>query len=165
MTWDCSRIARGKYDAEGCSAVFRADYRKIASVHFGNCQSQPAALNTAALAPSSTISSNARQLSGSMCGFLKATSSTVLVKENGARSSCAASGVNCLIRLTEEPRRVSMALQVSASRCGAPGAPGDRALVLVGHDANLANIAGSLNLTWIVDGRRDDTFGAGRSRL
>ena len=33
---------------------------------------------------------------------------------------------------------------------------GDRALFLVGHDTNLANIAGLLNLTWIVDGRRDD---------
>ena len=52
MTWDCSRIAKGKHDTEGCSAVFRADDQKIASVHFGNClgdcQSQPAALNTAA---------------------------------------------------------------------------------------------------------------------
>jgi 4-phytase / acid phosphatase len=40
---------------------------------------------------------------------------------------------------------------------GAPGAVGDKALVLVGHDTNLANLAGLLNLTWIVDGRRDDT--------
>ena len=40
---------------------------------------------------------------------------------------------------------------------GAPGAPGDRALFLIGHDTNLTNIAGMLNLTWIVDGRRDDT--------
>jgi 4-phytase/acid phosphatase len=40
---------------------------------------------------------------------------------------------------------------------GAPGAPGDRALFLVGHDTNLTNIAGLLNLTWIADGRRDDT--------
>ena len=29
--------------------------------------------------------------------------------------------------------------------------------MLVGHDTNLANLAGLLNLTWIVDGRRDDT--------
>jgi 4-phytase/acid phosphatase len=40
---------------------------------------------------------------------------------------------------------------------GAPGAAGDKALLLVGHDTNLSNIAGLLNLTWIVDGRRDDT--------
>jgi 4-phytase/acid phosphatase len=40
---------------------------------------------------------------------------------------------------------------------GAPAAPGDRALFLIGHDTNLTNIAGMLNLTWIVDGRRDDT--------
>ena len=40
---------------------------------------------------------------------------------------------------------------------GAPSAPADRALFLVGHDTNLTNIAGLLNLTWIVDGRRDDT--------
>jgi 4-phytase/acid phosphatase len=40
---------------------------------------------------------------------------------------------------------------------GAPNAPADRALFLIGHDTNLTNIAGLLNLTWIVDGRRDDT--------
>ena len=40
---------------------------------------------------------------------------------------------------------------------GAPSAPADRALFLIGHDTNLTNIAGLLNLTWIVDGRRDDT--------
>jgi 4-phytase / acid phosphatase len=40
---------------------------------------------------------------------------------------------------------------------GALGVPGDRALFLVGHDTNLTNVAGLLNLTWIADGRRDDT--------
>jgi 4-phytase/acid phosphatase len=40
---------------------------------------------------------------------------------------------------------------------GIPGKPGDRALFLIGHDTNLTNIAGLLNLTWIADGRRDDT--------
>jgi len=40
---------------------------------------------------------------------------------------------------------------------GAVGKPGDRLLVLVGHDTNIAAIAGALNLNWIVDGRRDDT--------
>jgi len=40
---------------------------------------------------------------------------------------------------------------------GMPGKLGDRALFLIGHDTNLTNIAGLLNLTWIADGRRDDT--------
>jgi 4-phytase / acid phosphatase len=40
---------------------------------------------------------------------------------------------------------------------GALAKPGDRALFLVGHDTNLTNVAGLLNLTWIADGRRDDT--------
>jgi 4-phytase/acid phosphatase len=40
---------------------------------------------------------------------------------------------------------------------GAPGKPKDRALFLIGHDTNLTNIAGLLNLNWIIDGRRDDT--------
>ena len=33
----------------------------------------------------------------------------------------------------------------------------DRVLFLIGHDTNLENIAGALHLTWIADGRRDDT--------
>lgn len=52
------------------------------------------------------------------------------------------------------------ALQQSASGKairGAPGKPGDRALFLVGHDTNIANVAGLLDLHWIIDGRRDDT--------
>jgi 4-phytase/acid phosphatase len=40
---------------------------------------------------------------------------------------------------------------------GALGHLGDRAVILVGHDTNLANIAGTLNLNWIIDGRPDDT--------
>ena len=40
---------------------------------------------------------------------------------------------------------------------GALGKPGDRVVVLVGHDTNLANIAGMLDLNWVIDGRRDDT--------
>jgi 4-phytase/acid phosphatase len=38
-----------------------------------------------------------------------------------------------------------------------PGKVSDRALFLIGHDTNLANVAGLLSLTWIADGRRDDT--------
>jgi 4-phytase / acid phosphatase len=37
------------------------------------------------------------------------------------------------------------------------GKPGDSALILVGHDTNLANIAGALGISWLIDGRRDDT--------
>ena len=39
----------------------------------------------------------------------------------------------------------------------APGSPGDRVLFLVGHDTNIASVAGLLDLHWIIDGRRDDT--------
>ena len=39
---------------------------------------------------------------------------------------------------------------------GAPGAPGDKLLVLTGHDTNITNIAGLLNLEWTQDGRKDD---------
>jgi 4-phytase/acid phosphatase len=33
----------------------------------------------------------------------------------------------------------------------------DRLLILIGHDNNLANIAGNLGINWLEDGRRDDT--------
>lgn len=51
-------------------------------------------------------------------------------------------------------------LQQAAEQKALPGAigkPSDRVLFLVGHDTNQENIAGLLNLTWIIDGRRDDT--------
>jgi 4-phytase / acid phosphatase len=40
---------------------------------------------------------------------------------------------------------------------GALGAPGDKLLILVGHDTNIAAAAGAMGLNWIVDGRVDDT--------
>jgi len=40
---------------------------------------------------------------------------------------------------------------------GAPGKPGDLVLFLVGHDTNIATVAGALGLNWIIDGRKDDT--------
>ena len=40
---------------------------------------------------------------------------------------------------------------------GAPGKPDDKVLLLVGHDTNIATVAGVLGLDWIIDGRRDDT--------
>ena len=33
----------------------------------------------------------------------------------------------------------------------------DRLLILVSHDTNLTNISGALDLSWLIDGRRDDT--------
>lgn len=35
--------------------------------------------------------------------------------------------------------------------------PGDRLLILVGHDTNIATVSGALGLSWLIDGRRDDT--------
>lgn len=40
---------------------------------------------------------------------------------------------------------------------GALGNPADRAVVLIGHDTNLSNLAAMLNIDWLLDGRRDDT--------
>ncbi len=40
---------------------------------------------------------------------------------------------------------------------GALGSPADRLLILVGHDTNIATVAGALGIDWIVDGRVDDT--------
>jgi 4-phytase / acid phosphatase len=40
---------------------------------------------------------------------------------------------------------------------GAEGRSGDKLLLLVGHDTNLLNLAGALNLNWKLDGRRNDT--------
>jgi len=57
-------------------------------------------------------------------------------------------------------RQIDLSIEQAANQTvltGALGKPTDRVLFLVGHDTNLENIAGSLNLTWIIDGRRDDT--------
>jgi 4-phytase / acid phosphatase len=40
---------------------------------------------------------------------------------------------------------------------GALDSPGDRLLILVGHDTNIATVAGALGIDWIVDGRVNDT--------
>jgi 4-phytase/acid phosphatase len=55
---------------------------------------------------------------------------------------------------------IRLSLQQAAGQKPVPGAigkPSDRALYLIGHDTNIENVAGLLNLTWIADGRRDDT--------
>jgi 4-phytase/acid phosphatase len=64
-----------------------------------------------------------------------------------------AQGSNLLDHIRRALQQAATGKQVA----GAPSKVRDRALFLVGHDTNLANIAGMLNLTWIADGRRDDT--------
>lgn len=43
------------------------------------------------------------------------------------------------------------------SIAGAVGQPGDKVVFLVGHDTNIATVAGLLGLSWISDGRLNDT--------
>jgi 4-phytase/acid phosphatase len=40
---------------------------------------------------------------------------------------------------------------------GALGKPGDRVVILVGHDTNIVSAAGALGVDWVLDGRVDDT--------
>jgi 4-phytase/acid phosphatase len=40
---------------------------------------------------------------------------------------------------------------------GALGKSGDRMVILVGHDTNIATVAGALGIDWVFDGRVDDT--------
>lgn len=40
---------------------------------------------------------------------------------------------------------------------GAVGKPNDKIVILVGHDSNIAAVAGALHLDWALDGRVDDT--------
>ncbi len=40
---------------------------------------------------------------------------------------------------------------------GALGKPGDRLVILVGHDTNIVTVAGALHIDWIIDGRADGT--------
>jgi 4-phytase/acid phosphatase len=40
---------------------------------------------------------------------------------------------------------------------GAIGKPGDRMVILVGHDTNIVTVAGALGIDWIADGRVDDS--------
>ncbi|HTW78997.1 MAG TPA: histidine-type phosphatase [Terracidiphilus sp.] len=56
--------------------------------------------------------------------------------------------------------RIAKSLEQNATGkvlAGAKGKPDDRVLLLVGHDTNIATVAGVLGLDWIIDGRRDDT--------
>lgn len=40
---------------------------------------------------------------------------------------------------------------------GAVGKPGDKLVILVGHDSNISAVAGALGIDWVLDGRVDDT--------
>jgi 4-phytase/acid phosphatase len=56
--------------------------------------------------------------------------------------------------------RILKTMQQSATGAAVPGAvgkPGDRLVILVGHDTNLVGVAGALNIDWVMDGRVDDT--------
>jgi 4-phytase / acid phosphatase len=60
---------------------------------------------------------------------------------------------NALAHITDTLKQAVTGKEVP----GALGELGDRAVILVGHDTNIENIAGALNLNWLIDGRRDDT--------
>jgi 4-phytase/acid phosphatase len=60
---------------------------------------------------------------------------------------------NLLFHILQSMEQAQSAYPVA----GALSKPGDRLLILVGHDTNLANISGTLGLSWLIDGRRDDT--------
>jgi 4-phytase/acid phosphatase len=45
----------------------------------------------------------------------------------------------------------------AAAISGALSKPGDRLVILVGHDTNIVTVAGSLHIDWVLDGRADDT--------
>jgi len=56
--------------------------------------------------------------------------------------------------------RILKIMQQSANGAavsGALGKPGDRLLILVGHDTNIVTVAGALHIDWVFDGRDDDT--------
>lgn len=79
------------------------------------------------------------------------TAATDLTERTPAMARIAASNLLSHIRDAIEQAVTQKAIP------GTPSRPGDRALFLIGHDTNLTNIAGLLNLTWDADGRRDDT--------
>jgi 4-phytase/acid phosphatase len=56
--------------------------------------------------------------------------------------------------------RILKTMEQSATGAAVPGAlgkPGDRLVILVGHDTNLVSVAGALDIDWVFDGRVDDT--------
>jgi 4-phytase/acid phosphatase len=53
--------------------------------------------------------------------------------------------------------RIRTAMEQAVAQANAPDPHSSAALFLVGHDTNLANVAGALGLNWVADGRSDDT--------
>lgn len=56
--------------------------------------------------------------------------------------------------------RILKTMQQSVTGTAVPGAvgkPGDRLVILVGHDTNIVTVAGALDIDWVFDGRVDDT--------
>ncbi len=56
--------------------------------------------------------------------------------------------------------RILKTIEQGATGAAVPGAigkPGDRLVLLVGHDTNIATVAGALGIDWVEDGRVDDT--------
>jgi 4-phytase/acid phosphatase len=60
------------------------------------------------------------------------------------------------IRATLEERVVGQRA-TGKSVPGALGKPGDRLVILVGHDSNIVAVAGALGIDWVLDGRVDDS--------
>jgi len=60
---------------------------------------------------------------------------------------------NLLAHILQSMEQASLAHPIA----GALTKPSDCLLILAGHDTNIAAIAGALNLSWLIDGRRDDT--------
>ena len=55
--------------------------------------------------------------------------------------------------------RILKTMQQSATGAAVPGAlgkPGDRLVILAGHDTNIVTVAGALRIDWVLDGRFDD---------
>jgi len=53
--------------------------------------------------------------------------------------------------------KIERSLEQNVTVAGALEKPGDRMLIIVGHDSNIVATAGSLGINWIIDGRADDT--------
>ncbi len=85
---------------------------------------------------------------------------SLLVLHTGAEDFTARTPAVARIQAAKLLDQIRLSLEQATSGKRIPGAlskPSDLALILVGHDTNLANVAGLLNLNWIADGRRDDT--------
>jgi 4-phytase/acid phosphatase len=85
---------------------------------------------------------------------------SLLALHTGAEDFTARTPAIARIQAAKLLDQIHLSLKQAIAGKRIPGAlskPSDRALILVGHDTNLSNVAGLLNLDWIADGRRDDT--------